>query len=260
MYVPHERRSVILRLLEQRGSIRTAVVADELNVTEETIRTDLIALQKQNLLKRVHGGAVYIPPSGGRDDETRVDCQLIARLLPHLHDGETIYLDPCLLTRALCSRLGDLRCKIILVAPDMTSLLSSPVQPQRLFLPGGELEKMSKLIAPMSDAPAFMRSYPPDVAVLSPDAVSSRSRVAYFNPLRARWAKEATRVAGVCIIMASSAVFNARAPHPIKCSPSLLITEDNLPNSFSGIPTELIPALSVEDIRNSSNDEIYGRM
>ena len=41
MYVPHERRARILRLLSERGVLRTADLAEELGVTDETVRTDL---------------------------------------------------------------------------------------------------------------------------------------------------------------------------------------------------------------------------
>ena len=62
MYVAQERRAYILRLLQQRGSIRSASLARELGVTDETIRTDLVDLQAQGLLQRVHGGARYTLP------------------------------------------------------------------------------------------------------------------------------------------------------------------------------------------------------
>ncbi|MBR2145626.1 MAG: DeoR/GlpR transcriptional regulator, partial [Akkermansia sp.] len=62
MYVAKERRAYILRLLQQQGSLHSATLARELGVTDETIRTDLVAMQNQGLLKRTHGGAEYILP------------------------------------------------------------------------------------------------------------------------------------------------------------------------------------------------------
>ena len=81
MYVAQERRAYILRLLQQRGSIRSASLARELGVTDETIRTDLVDLQAQGLLQRVHGGARYTLPVEGIDASTRPDCQACAQ--PH---------------------------------------------------------------------------------------------------------------------------------------------------------------------------------
>ena len=53
-----ERRSAILRALNAGGAVRVADLAAELDVSEMTVRRDLDALDAQNLLRKVHGGAV----------------------------------------------------------------------------------------------------------------------------------------------------------------------------------------------------------
>lgn len=52
-----ERQQEILNLLDQRGIVRTVDLADEFQVTDETIRRDLQALAEAEHLKRIHGGA-----------------------------------------------------------------------------------------------------------------------------------------------------------------------------------------------------------
>lgn len=59
-----ERHSQILSLLRQRRSIRVGELAQELGVSEVTIRRDLDALAKENLISKVHGGATLPTPSG----------------------------------------------------------------------------------------------------------------------------------------------------------------------------------------------------
>jgi DeoR/GlpR family transcriptional regulator of sugar metabolism len=77
MYMAQERRQYILRLLEQRGSVRTTALARELGVTDETIRTDLVDMQARALLQRMHGGARYIMPTvPTASDSPRLDVQL----------------------------------------------------------------------------------------------------------------------------------------------------------------------------------------
>lgn len=63
--LPRARREHLLRELELRGSVRASVVAAELGVTEVTIRRDIIAMDRDGLLARVHGGAISIdaPPA-----------------------------------------------------------------------------------------------------------------------------------------------------------------------------------------------------
>ncbi len=255
MYVPHERRAVILRLLEQRGSVRTTSLADELHVTEETIRTDIIALQKQKLLRRVHGGALYIPPGGGEDDGVRADCQLIDRLLPHLTSNCTLYIDPCTLTRALCTRLGALECRLLLVEPAMFSLLSSPTQPQEVIIPGGKLDKETKLIRPFSSCARFLEEHRVDGAILSPDAIPAPGQMAYHHELRAHWAAAAASAANRCVVLAPASAFNETAQHIIRTRRSLYITENNLPESFADEETELIPFLDPHELLLASQTD-----
>ncbi|MGZ0654280.1 DeoR/GlpR family DNA-binding transcription regulator [Coraliomargarita sp. W4R53] len=52
-----ERQQQILTLLEERGTVRTIDLAEEFQVTDETIRRDLQALAENQQLSRVHGGA-----------------------------------------------------------------------------------------------------------------------------------------------------------------------------------------------------------
>ena len=58
--LPRGRHEHILRELELRGSVRAAAVAQDLGVTEVTIRRDLIDLEKLGKLARVHGGAISV--------------------------------------------------------------------------------------------------------------------------------------------------------------------------------------------------------
>lgn len=61
MYAP-ERQQEILRLARDGGRVDVVSLAEEFQVTAETIRRDLKALDRAGLLRRVHGGAI---PAGG---------------------------------------------------------------------------------------------------------------------------------------------------------------------------------------------------
>lgn len=56
-----ERRALILRELQRKGSFNVAEFAVHLNVSGMTVRRDLAALESEGLLQRVHGGAVSVP-------------------------------------------------------------------------------------------------------------------------------------------------------------------------------------------------------
>ncbi len=53
-----ERRAQIMKRLLEHGRVDVAELADAFDVTGETIRRDLTELQRERLVRRVHGGAV----------------------------------------------------------------------------------------------------------------------------------------------------------------------------------------------------------
>ena len=50
------RLNEILKLVDQKGAVRVDELAKLFNISESTIRRDLIELSKQNKLIKVHGG------------------------------------------------------------------------------------------------------------------------------------------------------------------------------------------------------------
>ncbi|GAA2060729.1 DeoR/GlpR family DNA-binding transcription regulator [Streptomyces albiaxialis] len=65
MYAP-ERQQAILRLARAEGRVDVLSLAGEFDVTAETVRRDLKALDRAGLVRRVHGGAI---PAGKLDFE-----------------------------------------------------------------------------------------------------------------------------------------------------------------------------------------------
>lgn len=61
---PEERRLYITTLIRSEGRLDAAAVADRLEVTGETVRKDLISLERQGVLQRTHGGAILVQKLG----------------------------------------------------------------------------------------------------------------------------------------------------------------------------------------------------
>lgn len=59
-----ERRAAILEQARSRGRVEVVDLAEQLDVTPETVRRDLTALERSGLMRRVHGGAI-LADSGG---------------------------------------------------------------------------------------------------------------------------------------------------------------------------------------------------
>lgn len=253
MYVAQERRAYILRLLQQRGSIRSAALARELGVTDETIRTDLVDMQAQGLLQRVHGGAKYILPTPGHDASARPDCQLAQLAVRHIREGMSIYLDANPLSLVFVSQLGELPCTLLTNSPELLSKLTAGSLPQQVVCIGGCLNKECGLL----DSPAALESLQgvnrPDIALLIPPALRSNV-AAYRHPLHTAWARAAAGAAGRTLLMVPSQALHAHALHAFPLPEgSTIITENNLPPGFSHPDTELIPYISAEDLLQTDN-------
>lgn len=249
MYVSHERRAFILRLLQQRGTVRSSELAEELEVTDETIRTDLVALQAQGLLKRVRGGARYILPQGGSEDATRLDCQLAALARPHLAPGARVYIDHTGGALALIAALAQDKdyahrpLTLVTPCPALVSRLSAAALPFRIESPGGVLDKASGLF----ENEAALSSLQLDIALLSPPAVSPAAAL-YPHAPQARWAAAASAAAAHTLLAVPATALTATAPHAAALRHPLLLTEDNIPEGFDAIPTETTPALTIDDV------------
>jgi DeoR/GlpR family transcriptional regulator of sugar metabolism len=94
-----ERREQIVRIVNEQGRVRTNELAQQLAVTEPTIRKDITDLEVQGLLVRAHGGAVARGSMAEVDVSTREtkhlpEKQAIARSCVELiRDGDSIFLD-----------------------------------------------------------------------------------------------------------------------------------------------------------------------
>lgn len=95
-----ERQRQIAALTRQHGRVEDALMADKFQVTTETIRRDLSDLQRQKLVRRVHGGGVpweksiFEPLVAVRadrnDDEKR---RLARRAIEELPERGSIIID-----------------------------------------------------------------------------------------------------------------------------------------------------------------------
>ncbi|MCK0117781.1 substrate-binding domain-containing protein [Isoptericola sp. S6320L] len=63
--LPAERRARLLATLRRDGVLRVADLTTELDVTAVTVRRDIAQLEREGLLRRVHGGAVPLETPGG---------------------------------------------------------------------------------------------------------------------------------------------------------------------------------------------------
>ncbi len=109
-----ERQQAMARLVSDRGRLSVTTLATEYDVTTETIRRDLSALERLGLVRRVHGGAVpahalqVIEPALGDRDRAHAEAkdriaEAALALLPR--PGASVLLDAGSTTGRLASRI-----------------------------------------------------------------------------------------------------------------------------------------------------------
>lgn len=113
---PEVRRDQILALLQGSGQISVRACAEQLGVSEVTIRSDFALLERDGLLRRVWGGAVLERPQwpegsfAARLKEGAAEKERIARAAAALiADGDTVMLDASTTAYAIARQIADRR-------------------------------------------------------------------------------------------------------------------------------------------------------
>ncbi|MCT8974286.1 DeoR/GlpR family DNA-binding transcription regulator [Microbaculum marinisediminis] len=177
-----ERQRRILAILRERANARTIDIAMELNVSRETVRRDLVELQGEGEIGRVHGGATInsSPPEEPfqlRMQLHRTEKLAIARRTASLlKDGEAVFLDAGTTTTILAEILRD--------GPDVqviTNLQSAAtLLRDRAFMLGGRFS--DSVPATFGELTlANIRSFHVDVAIISPTGVDPEWGLSYYD-------------------------------------------------------------------------------
>ena len=99
-----ERHALILDILREKKIIRISDIATQFGISNLTARRDLDALQAQQLIRRVHGGAVLLEQENGRGpgqapvrprgrNAQREEIRAIGKLAASLiRDGDVVFL------------------------------------------------------------------------------------------------------------------------------------------------------------------------
>lgn len=144
MNIPELRQKYILEKISEHGSASVIELASNLEVSEMTIRRDLVELERVGLIRRVYGGAIssrgrsYEPPLAIRSEENReVKLRLGRYAAGMVTEGDSISLDIGSTIHAVAEQLKDFH-NITVITPSLSIgevfLDRSDI---RLIFPGG---------------------------------------------------------------------------------------------------------------------------
>lgn len=171
-----QRDQRIMTTLRAAGRVDVSDMAKQLSVTGETIRKDLVRLERQGFLRRVHGGAVPIGSLVEPEVSKRVDYALekdrIARAaISHLPDSGSVLIDSGSTTARMAEYFPDDKALTVFTnaLPIAQTLLARPHL--SIYVVGGRLR--SQTVATVGGwATRMMSEVNVDVAFLGTNGIS----------------------------------------------------------------------------------------
>lgn len=174
-----QRKSIIIDLIKQNGSVSLNKLVDLLGVSKATIRRDLTELEQANHLQRTHGGAVSSDLSVFEADYSEKELEYleekrhIARIAAELiNEGDTVLLDSGTTTFEIARAVRTK--KITLVTNSATiiaDMMSSPDCKMELVSTGGLFRTNFRAFIG-SSAEDFIRNIVPDKVFIAANGFS----------------------------------------------------------------------------------------
>lgn len=213
--LPILRRSKIKEIITEHKSVTVAKLAHEFEVTEETIRRDLQALEKEGVLKRIYGGA-YID-----DVQDDVDVSLRERIMvkekesiakdcaQFINPGDSIFLDASTTSLYIALAIKDLRLTVITNSLKIANFLADAPD-IHLLLIGGIYNKRSMSMLG-KNAEESLKQYFVDKAFVSCRSAHQNTGITDSNEQQAEIRKIAINHANESYLVVDHTKFNKTA-------------------------------------------------
>lgn len=203
----------IRTLLTTLNQISTEQLAQDLGVSRETVRRDVIKLESMGVLRRVHGGVVSTdpapePPLAVRNTVRAREKQLIARAaVQQLSAGQTLFIDAGSTTSILAEALISMPSMTIItnsltVATTLAGTTAPGLKPDHeVILLGGQMDSSAQATIGAGTVSEISR-YRADIALLSPVGIHSEVGASCFAQDEAAVASAMARHARDTLILA----------------------------------------------------------
>ncbi len=231
-----ERHQEIISQLNASGRIEVSELAEALGVSTVTVRSDLLYLEKNQILRRIRGGAISVRPSrferpidlnaSLRSDEKSAIAALAADMI---HDGETIIMD----TGSTVAMLANLVPKALTDIAVVTNSLPAAAEladhkGATVIITGGTLRpKVNSLVSPFGDL--VLREINADIAFMSCSGIDAEKGFTNSNWQEAEIKKSMIRAANRVVFLADHSKLKHVATARIAAlgEADMLITDGN---------------------------------
>lgn len=186
------RKQKILNKVEEAGFVDVKELAQELDISEITIRRDLALLSEEGLLLRTHGGAMkvsfaktpvtFTQKAAINAENKDIICRKAAALIS---DGDVIFMDCGSTVFRMCQYIRNMKIKVVTNSlPVVNELLGSEVN---VNFAGGELNHERQATHGRLMMEHFSR-YRADKAFIGVDGISIKTGLSASSELEAETA------------------------------------------------------------------------
>jgi DeoR/GlpR family transcriptional regulator of sugar metabolism len=152
-----ERRQKILDLVTENGFVALAHLAETLDASESTIRRDLDYFDQQGVLKRTHGGAVFLAEHNGlpaleeRAARQMEEKKAIARVAAaRIRDGDAVLLDGGTTTLEVAKLLVGRPLQIVTNSLPIANLFANSRETELIMLGGYIFPRTGVALGPLT--------------------------------------------------------------------------------------------------------------
>jgi DeoR/GlpR family transcriptional regulator of sugar metabolism len=230
-----ERQRKIVELVNTRLSMRVSELSQLFGVTEETIRRDLEKLEKENMLKRSHGGAVSIEEEQSetsyqeREITNAAEKKAIALEAIHLIEpGDIIILDASTTAWYMAKELPDMPLTVVTNSIRVATELSRKEQVKVISTGGLLLSRSLSYVGPLAER--SLSFYHVNKAFLSCRGIHLDRGLSDTNESQALLKRKMMEITDETVLMVDSSKFGVRSFAQISPTSSVhtLITDSKI--------------------------------
>jgi len=213
-----ERHALIRQSLQTQGRVLAQDLAQQLNVSEDTIRRDLRDLAAAGLCQRVYGGALPISPTNAPLAERRMEAverkARLARAAVRLVTADSVlFIDAGSTNLAIAEALPELPLTVITNAPTIAVALQERAAIE-LILIGGRVDRRSGAslgAAALRDAERLR----PDLFFLGGCGIDAEAGVTCFNYEEAEFKRSLAVASRAVAVAVTSEKVGTAAPYSV---------------------------------------------
>jgi DeoR family glycerol-3-phosphate regulon repressor len=228
------RQAQILEAVRSQGAVSVANLAAQFEVTHQTIRRDLRALQDRGLLQKGFGAAFASPGVArhGHDERhgtlTGVKRRLVQALEEFLTPDATIYVGLGTTFDSL-HEVVERHPGLLIATPNLTVAYTCALKTDAtVYVYGGYVRNKDSSVLTVNGE--SRRRFKFDAAVIGASAIDDEGAVLEFDPLEVELVRDVLEQSRQVILVAHEEKFGRHAPHVVTTLASIdvLITNSDL--------------------------------